>query len=314
MQRTLTEACDTENPFSAKKRGIQTTQECNGDGPSIEGAAKISKCSFRERLEKFEQHFWVQSPLVGDVGDACDTATDDGSLGIVSQFCAPSSNASRAGRSTEISRGSWLKVDILIDSSLCPLERVGSRLWAASCILTQLLLRPAPLGSEWCSRLGQSCAPMRVLELGAGTAVPCVALAASLGHSVVATDLPEITPLTRANAEVNRHLCREEVVVRDLTWGDESAARSLGPIDLVLGADLCYDPSSYDPLLRTLRALAPKWVLLAVVLRPEDLGEETFENYCSDEGVHLSLRYTALLGAGAHRVNVYEIEASSLHV
>lgn len=220
------------------------------------------------------------------------------------------------GGSDGPSPGRWLLVKVLSDPSCSAIPSVGARLWPASLLLAELLLRPAPLGLEWAALLCGSFAggkALRVLELGAGTALPSVCLALA-GHSVVATDLEEVIAVARANVEANRRGFTGTAEAVCLPFGDESAAQGLGEFDLVIGSDIAYDPSSFEPLLETLRALRGSWwALLAISERPEDLGEETFENLCRDEKVPLRLRYTALPpGLGAHRVNVYEIRGEAL--
>lgn len=241
----------------------------------------------------------------------------------------------------------WMEIRVLSDPSAMMHVGVGCQLWAAGCLLSKLLLEPWPLGLTWCARLlsgnvgadadagGQiysgaceNAAPvgLRVLELGAGTAVPSVCLA-RCGHRVVATDIPQVVPLTRANLEANSISAQTSspgdliaaqaggrVVTADaeacvLAWGNKDAARALGDFDLVIGADLFYDPSEFEPLLVTLRAVRARWMVLAVVQRPEDLGLGTFENFCYDEGVSLRCLHTAVPGGlGSHRVNIYEVE------
>ena len=47
-----------------------------------------------------------------------------------------------------------------------------------------------------------------------------------------------------------------QVNTKELTWGDTAVdEKEVGRYDLVLGADICYDPSGVPPLLR----LAPQW-------------------------------------------------------
>mmetsp|Transcript_111293 Transcript_111293/g.354366 ORF Transcript_111293/g.354366 Transcript_111293/m.354366 type:complete len:262 (+) Transcript_111293:106-891(+) len=193
---------------------------------------------------------------------------------------------------------------------------VGARLWPASCLLAQLLLSPAPLGPDWAAFLqpaARHAKPLRVLELGAGTALPSVCLAC-LGHTSVSTDLPEIMPVLQANLDANRSRITGDASAQSLVFGDRDAAAKLGEFDLVVGSDISYDPVSYGPLLDTLRAIGGTWrALVSISQRPEDLGEETFENACRDEGVSLRLRYTAFVGnITARRVNVYEMTSDSL--
>lgn len=206
-----------------------------------------------------------------------------------------------------------LVVKVLSDRSGAHAAGVGARLWGASRLLAQLLLRPLPLGSPWAELLsGKNPRSLRVLELGAGTALPSICLACQ-GHNVVATDLAEVIAVSRENLEANRAKMRGQAEAKCLAFGDP-AAHALGDFDLVIGSDIAYDPASFDPLLQTLRMIQGPWrALLAVSDRAEDLGEETFENFCRDEGIVLTCRYTGLEGGTEnHRINMYELDAGSV--
>lgn len=195
---------------------------------------------------------------------------------------------------------------------------VAGRLWPAGRLLAEVLAQPKALGPDWQQRLQD---PLRCLEIGAGTALPSLCLSL-LGHECVATDLPIALAVTRANVAANGL----NVATAALALGDTSAAQRPMPtarsarsaashFDLVLAADVCYDPVLYHPLLQTLRALQFDWLLIAVVQRA-DLGEETFENFCQDEEFPLRMLHTAMppaaAGAAAHRVNIYEAKGEDL--
>merc|ERR1712110_250558 len=105
---------------------------------------------------------------------------------------------------------------------------------------------------------------------GAGTAVPSLCMQ-RMGHAVLATDLPDIVPITRYNVVANR---AESLAVTALSWGDESAARKCGHVDLVIGSDIMYDPSLFGLLLETLRCLKFERALFSAGLRPDVLGED----------------------------------------
>eukprot|EP00928_Gymnodinium_smaydae_P037037 TRINITY_DN25780_c0_g1_i1.p1 TRINITY_DN25780_c0_g1~~TRINITY_DN25780_c0_g1_i1.p1 ORF type:complete len:325 (-),score=41.55 TRINITY_DN25780_c0_g1_i1:364-1338(-) len=212
-----------------------------------------------------------------------------------------------------------LQVNILSDPCREYRQGVGARFWPASRVLAQALLRPTLLGADCAALLEYKVGQMRrlrVLELGAGTALPSICLA-SRDHTVVISDLPEILPVTRANVEANSSLYREaDVSVLPLTFGDEEAAQQLGYFNLIVGSDVAYDPVSYEPLLRTLRAVRGDWLaLLAISDRSDELGEETFWNYCLDENVEIQCRYTASVRdgiEGPRHINIFALSASSL--
>ena len=116
----------------------------------------------------------------------------------------------------------------------------------------ELLLRPkadAPLWAKlWPSavalaealRAGPPLDGRRVVELGAGIALPSV-VAQARGAEVLATDgVPEALAVARRNG----------VAAAPLRFGDPLPD---GRWDLVLAADVLHDPRNVAPLLRTLR-------------------------------------------------------------
>lgn len=93
----------------------------------------------------------------------------------------------------------------------------------------------------------------RVIELGCALGAPGLT-AARAGADVLLTDVePEALELAAANARANGL----DVATRRLRWGD--VPRDLrGRFDIVLGADVTYDPHERAPLLATIaRLLAP---------------------------------------------------------
>jgi len=99
-------------------------------------------------------------------------------------------------------------------------------------------------------------ADRRVIELGCGLAVPSI-VAARAGAMVVATDVcSEALVLARRNADLNA----AELETAVLDW---TAPRVSGPgFDLVLAADVLYEPEAVAPLLELFDRLGAT-VLLA---------------------------------------------------
>lgn len=92
----------------------------------------------------------------------------------------------------------------------------------------------------------------RVLELGAGLALPSFA-AALRGADVLATDwADDAMPLLRENAE--RNGARIDTLVCDWRDADELVRR--GPWDVVLAADVLYEERNVEPLAELLSRLA----------------------------------------------------------
>jgi nicotinamide N-methyltransferase len=115
----------------------------------------------------------------------------------------------------------------------------------------------------------------RVLELGAGTALPGIAAALAGARSAVITDYDaaDLTRRLRENVRTNMPQAllaeRGRVLAMGHTWGTdaedvlyEPAARAERPFDVVLCADLLWDALSHGILLKTLGAvLAPAGVV-----------------------------------------------------
>lgn len=98
---------------------------------------------------------------------------------------------------------------------------------------------------------------LRVLELGCGLGLPSV-VAALGGADVLAADwAPEALDVTRRNAE--RNGARVETMLVD--WTKPEALLERAPFDLVLCADVLYEPRNVDALL-TLLPLLTSEVLL----------------------------------------------------
>jgi predicted nicotinamide N-methyase len=91
--------------------------------------------------------------------------------------------------------------------------------------------------AEWLA--GRDLAGLRVLELGAGLALPSM-VAMRAGARVLATDwYPEALAFARANAA---RAGLGELPTLEVDWGDPPEALFAdGPFDLVLGADVAYE-------------------------------------------------------------------------
>lgn len=98
----------------------------------------------------------------------------------------------------------------------------------------------------------------RVLELGAGTALPGI-LAAKCGAIVTLTDsatLPKSIAHTRRSCQLNNLEFNQQVRVTGLTWGlFLSNLDTLGPIDLILGSDCFFEPANFEDIVVTVAYL-----------------------------------------------------------
>mmetsp|Transcript_32077 Transcript_32077/g.92159 ORF Transcript_32077/g.92159 Transcript_32077/m.92159 type:complete len:291 (+) Transcript_32077:70-942(+) len=152
---------------------------------------------------------------------------------------------------------------------------VGFRVWRAARLLCRYLeQREAGL---WAPPLAKATlrAGCRVLELGAGCGLVGIACA-HLGAEATLTDAAEVLPMTRRNVGANPlpASAGRAIRVRELAWGcDVREAFPRGSFDLVLGSDLTYYQSLYNPLLLTLLQLVDEEseVLLAHVQRRDEL-------------------------------------------
>ncbi len=110
---------------------------------------------------------------------------------------------------------------------------------------------------------GLEVAGLRVLELGCGLGLPALA-AALRGAEVLATDWAEdAVELLRRNAERNAVFLR----VARVRWSEPEQLLRAAPWDLVLGADLLYEPRNAEQLAELLPRLGGT-ALLAEPGRP----------------------------------------------
>ena len=146
----------------------------------------------------------------------------------------------------------------------------GSTVWDGALVLAAYLSRPATVAALE-ARLRSPCAA--VLELGAGTGLAGLALAASTslprGAAVTLTDLAPLVAFLRDNVRRNaKQLAAPgaaRVAVAALRWGDANAAAAAAAltcgdetrrqVDCVIGADLCYRQENVAPLLAALAQL-----------------------------------------------------------
>ena len=100
-----------------------------------------------------------------------------------------------------------------------------------------------------------------VLELGSGTGITGMVCACAGAGSVVLTDLPQAVPKLQEAIETNKSALEASnatVTATSLAWGDLDACYEVAPegVDLVIGADLLYNPDNFDALLATMLELS----------------------------------------------------------
>ncbi|KAF8970264.1 hypothetical protein BGZ46_010538 [Entomortierella lignicola] len=138
---------------------------------------------------------------------------------------------------------------------------------------------PCPIPQEYflssdTSAITENVAPIKIVEIGAGTGYAGIALARRLRHNctLVLTDLEEVVPLLEKNVQNNlpqntTHINNNtdqnspcsNVHVAPLAWGNSSHAESIlskGRVDYIVASDLVYFPELYPALLQTLREIS----------------------------------------------------------
>lgn len=98
----------------------------------------------------------------------------------------------------------------------------------------------------------------RVLELGAGTALPGI-VAAKCGAEVILSDsatLPKSLAHTKRSCQLNNLVLNQHIKVVGVTWGlFLSNLDSLAPLDLILGSDCFFEPANFEDILVTVAYL-----------------------------------------------------------
>ncbi|KDO26109.1 hypothetical protein SPRG_08470 [Saprolegnia parasitica CBS 223.65] len=152
------------------------------------------------------------------------------------------------------------------------IAHVGGTVWDAGVVLSHYL---DTLGSI--TMKGK-----RLVELGAGTALPSI-IAARLGANVVATDMSDVLPYTNAAIAANTTQC-DAIQAVELVWGRHGAglkAIAHRACDYIVAADVVYNETYFDALQETLRALSSPAtrILICFEQRRRDLG--TFWASCA---------------------------------
>ncbi len=106
------------------------------------------------------------------------------------------------------------------------------------------------LAEQLAGPLASNLAGRDVIELGCGLGAPGLAAARAGARTLMTDAEPEALELALANARANA----VEVEVARLRWGDVPDALR-GRFDVVLGADVTYDPGERAALLATIEAL-----------------------------------------------------------
>lgn len=153
---------------------------------------------------------------------------------------------------------------------------IGGRLWDGA-LHAMSLLRCAPA----------LVAGRRVVELGCGTGTLSLACLAAGASHVIATDLPEVVAGAEANADLNRAVrgaASGDWTAQALAWGSDDADSLPWVPDVVIAADVVYDPALYAPLRHTLRRVCgPRTVVLLAHRCRNERDDEFFLPWSRDE-------------------------------
>ena len=146
-------------------------------------------------------------------------------------------------------------------------DTTGRAAWTAGCKLAELLLlEDKHAVHEWFPP------GVRVLELGCGCGVGGCAVAARDPTAHVLFTDSNTACLDTASRNASRFGPRCSTAV--LRWGDVDAASRVAETfrpTLVVGTDVGYDPSSHEPLVRTLAALRVDELVLIEQVRYRDV-------------------------------------------
>ncbi|XP_044523430.1 protein N-lysine methyltransferase METTL21A [Gracilinanus agilis] len=125
-----------------------------------------------------------------------------------------------------------------------------------------------------------------VVELGAGTGLVGI-VAALLGAHVTITDRKIALEFLQSNVQANLpHDIRPNVVVKELTWGQNLESFSPGEFDLILGADIIYLEETFLDLLETLEHLCGERSLILLSCR---IRYERDQNFLKMLGEHFAV-------------------------
>lgn len=164
--------------------------------------------------------------------DNCDVQLCNGKSITVAQAPSASASAKRLGG----------RLDKASDPAL-----TGTTVWDGAIVLAQFLTATKALEQHGGYPSGLV-SPANCIELGAGTGVVSLALAACgcVGSAVV-SDLPDLMPHIRHCIGLNRHCFRGlSVEAQPLKWSSLEDVEKLQaggmqvPLDLIVGADLIY--------------------------------------------------------------------------
>ena len=134
-----------------------------------------------------------------------------------------------------------------------------------------------------------------VVELGAGTGLPTIVAGLSGARIALATDRKDIIDkCTKSNILTRPEGLRDVYNVQGeiLDWNDQSALNFIetyGKPDIIIGADLIYHESAFEPLVQTLKSLSDKNT--QIVITGKERYKELNEKFISSLKVFKLAKY-----------------------
>jgi len=147
--------------------------------------------------------------------------------------------------------GAKRHIDIVQNPSLH--DCCGGVIWETAFCLSQYLLKN--LQHKFESRSMDS---LNILELGAGCGLLGIVLA-SMGCSVVLTDVNQALPLIIENSALNQSMLNSKPKVMPLDWENRTQIRAVeeqGQFDVIVATDVVFNTHLVPPLINCLKMLS----------------------------------------------------------
>ena len=313
--------CDSSAPDS----GYASAEE-NDDDPSsdIDGRNETLKLL---RTDEFERAFaikwligftarsevWISS--VPEPETETYTCAVDEAVSLLGLFTGSESEQAITRKFSFLAPGGRPVEVELNDAPLLSEDHtsVGLQSWASSILLAERLCAdPGKYGLDLTTRGGG----LRVLELGAGTGLLSITVARILARgqartptpSIVATDFhPDVLANLQRNVDSNDDT--HGILVRELDWSqpNSSSAPFDRPFDIILAADVVYEPSHASWIANCVTKLLARpagvlWMIIALRSggRHEGLSSTVGEAFSLERGGIQILEKETLRRIGGH--------------
>jgi predicted nicotinamide N-methyase len=155
----------------------------------------------------------------------------------------------------------------------------GGLIWDAGFVLAEHVLRMEARGIQVMPRCGEN---TRIIELGAGTGVTSLLIAAALPSTTVhLTDLPLLMPLLEKNC---RACCPQNATCGVLEWGKQPFGDDVkAPYDIILAADVVAGIYDSSGLAKTIYELSHANTVIYLGYRERLSGcMDRFEDYMQE--------------------------------